>query len=83
MTIFDDELLEGNESFLVTLERTMDLHSKIILTTDITNVTIIDDERMLTFTMYACLNHVIWVCFISHSTLPLLSFDVYVICWVR
>ena len=42
-TIVDDDIVENEESFIVSLERTSDLDSRISLSTDTTLVTILDD----------------------------------------
>ena len=48
MTITDDEILEDNESYEVTLQRTSsDLDNRIILTPMTAEVNIIDDDSKL------------------------------------
>ena len=47
MTITDDEILEDNESYEVTLQRTSDLDNRIILAPMIAEINIIDDDSKL------------------------------------
>ena len=47
MTITDDEILEDNESYEVTLQRTPDLDNRIILAPMIAEINIIDDDGKL------------------------------------
>ena len=47
MTITDDEILEDNESYEVTLQCTSDLDNRIILAPMIAEINIIDDDSKL------------------------------------
>ena len=44
--IVDDDILEGNESFIISLENTTDLDSRICLSSGSAEVTILDDDLM-------------------------------------
>ena len=45
ITIHDDVMLERNETFLVSLERTAGLNQRIVLDITEKTVTIVDDDR--------------------------------------
>ena len=47
MTITDDDILEDNESYEVTLQRTSDLYNRIILAPMTAEINIIDDDSKL------------------------------------
>ena len=48
ISIVDDDIVEMNESFTLSLGRTSDLNKRISLSPDSKQVTILDDDGMLT-----------------------------------
>ena len=48
ISIMDDDIVEKSESFTISLERTTDLDSRISLSSERGEVTILDDDGMLT-----------------------------------
>ena len=57
MTITDDEILEDNESYEVTLQRTSDLDNRIILAPMTAEINIIDDDGKLEVVIHGMIIH--------------------------
>ena len=58
MTINDDEILEDNESYEVTLQRTSsDLDNRIILAPTTAEINIIDDDGKLEVVIHGMIMH--------------------------
>ena len=60
ITVTDDEILEDDESFEMTLEPTPDLDSRIILGPATAEINIIDDDGVFLYTVYS-----VWIGTIS------------------
>ena len=76
--IVDDDILEGNESFIISLENTTDLDSRICLSSGSAEVTILDDDLMTEGTGGQCCERVR-----TYSNISFWKFDYHILAMLK